>query len=169
VFSNFSISDINFYTVLQSKKYRLLFVVLVIILVSFLTKYALPVTSRSPNVNHVTISGLNHMTSSIISVVAPIMEPSIAMPISSISEDVPIVPRRTFQAGSAVRIDRKRYVCPTFGPRLGNLMFLYASNYGIAFDNNMTLALSIHDLIYPLIPTPVIKGRFALCALSART
>ncbi|XP_069121395.1 galactoside alpha-(1,2)-fucosyltransferase 2-like [Argopecten irradians] len=51
--------------------------------------------------------------------------------------------------GSAVRMDRQRYVCPSsLGYRLGNMMFLYASNYGVAYDFNLTLAMDDRDAIY---------------------
>lgn len=59
------------------------------------------------------------------------------------------------QVGCAVKMDRHRYVCPTLGYRLGNMMFLYASNYGVAYDYNLTLALDERDAIYePFINIP---------------
>ena len=69
------------------------------------------------------------------------------------------------KVGIAVVEDRNRYVCPGFHDRLGNLMFLYASNYGLAIDLNFTLAMSTKDQIYvPFenVPRPPAE-RFKLC------
>ena len=74
----------------------------------------------------------------------------------------PVTPENV---GIAVLEDRKRYVCPGFGDRLGNLMFLYASNYGLAVDLNITLAMSTRDPIYTpfdKVPRPPTE-RFKLC------
>ena len=61
-------------------------------------------------------------------------------------------PVSSAKVGIAVLEDRKRYVCPMFvghfGGRLGNIMFLYASNYGLAADLNLTLSMSNNDSIY---------------------
>lgn len=56
--------------------------------------------------------------------------------------------RRVKIVGFAVRHNWRRYLCPHFGPRLGNLMFLYASYYGIAYHYNVTLVLDQRDPIY---------------------
>ncbi|OWF52374.1 galactoside 2-alpha-L-fucosyltransferase 2-like [Mizuhopecten yessoensis] len=52
------------------------------------------------------------------------------------------------EVGIAIRKDMKRYICNGYGPRLGNLMFLYATCYGTAYDFSMTLALNNGDYIY---------------------
>ncbi|XP_060080494.1 galactoside alpha-(1,2)-fucosyltransferase 2-like [Ylistrum balloti] len=50
--------------------------------------------------------------------------------------------------GIAIRQDMKRYICNEYSGALGNLMFMYASCYGIAYDFNMTLALSNGVYLY---------------------
>ncbi|XP_021352964.1 galactoside 2-alpha-L-fucosyltransferase 2-like isoform X2 [Mizuhopecten yessoensis] len=50
--------------------------------------------------------------------------------------------------GSAISVDKKRYLCPNFEGRLGNIMFIYASTYGIAFDHNFTVVVSRRNELY---------------------
>ncbi|XP_033755231.1 galactoside 2-alpha-L-fucosyltransferase 2-like [Pecten maximus] len=52
------------------------------------------------------------------------------------------------EVGIAIWQDMNRYICNGYGPRLGNLMFLYATCYGVAYDFNMTLALNNGEYIY---------------------